>query len=176
MRSFCSSCLAILRRLVTAQHAEDSPFRQEVSTNNVKGIVTGIAYTASGCLAFVSVWASRVALIVVFVTWFIPDQRVEEALRVEKAKVQAAPSHASAATGKASDHAGLYDTARLEALSDGVMITVMLLLLIDLKIEASAGPGWDAVGGVFKIFLNYLAAFFITAVYWVRRDLCLYNQ
>jgi uncharacterized membrane protein len=55
---------------------------------------------------------------------------------------------------------------RLEAFSDGVIAIIITIMVLELKVPASAAPG--ALVGLWPVFLSYLLSFLVIAIYWVN--------
>lgn len=69
----------------------------------------------------------------------------------------------------ADDHAGLTDTGRVEAFSDGVFAIAVTLLVLDLK-EPAHAPGalLDGLIQQWPAYLGYVASFGYVAVIWLN--------
>ena len=68
------------------------------------------------------------------------------------------------------------DTARIEALSDGVFAVAMTLLIIDIRVpDLALGPGMPELGrAVLQLwphFASYAVSFLIVGLYWVSHHL-----
>lgn len=70
----------ILEQTILATQGPNSRLKQALG-NNTKGKISLIAYAAAIGLAFVHVWAANALYVLVAIMWFIPDRRIERALR-----------------------------------------------------------------------------------------------
>jgi len=70
----------ILERALAAHHGKDSRLAVAVG-NDVKGIVSLIAYAVAIPLSFLKPWIAFALYVLVAILWFIPDRRIERAFR-----------------------------------------------------------------------------------------------
>lgn len=65
-------------------------------------------------------------------------------------------------------HAGGLPTNRLETLADGVFAIVMTILVLDLRVPTTVGPGGLAgdLAGLWPRFATYGISFIVLGVYW----------
>jgi uncharacterized membrane protein len=70
----------ILQRLIIASQGSDSVLRRAVGSD-WKGKLSPLAYLAAILLAAWSAWLSQVLYVAAALVWFIPDRRIEHAIR-----------------------------------------------------------------------------------------------
>jgi TMEM175 potassium channel family protein len=78
----------ILERTIVGAHGPDSPVGRALG-NDVKGLVSLAAYTASIPLAYVHPWYSYALFVFVALLWLVPDRRIEKTLHQSKAEPRA---------------------------------------------------------------------------------------
>lgn len=78
----CGAAYQGLQRAIIRDHSKEA-LEAAGLTNDRKGTLSVIAYTAAIPLAFVSTWLSVALYIAVAILWFIPDNRVESVLNHE---------------------------------------------------------------------------------------------
>ncbi|MWV46256.1 DUF1211 domain-containing protein [Paenibacillus sp. HJL G12] len=70
----------LLQRAIINQHSSDSSFFLAMG-RDWKGKVSPILYLAAALTAYVSPWISGFFFVLVAVIWFMPDKRIEHALK-----------------------------------------------------------------------------------------------
>lgn len=70
----------LLQRMIMNQHSGDSPFVGAMGKDR-KGKLSPLLYLTAALTAYVSVWISGFFFVLVAVIWFMPDKRIEHALR-----------------------------------------------------------------------------------------------
>ncbi|MEO5934973.1 MAG: TMEM175 family protein [Duganella sp.] len=70
----------ILERTLIARNPKDRILAQAVGKDR-KGIASMVLYFLAVPLAFVAVWVSFTLLVLVAILWFLPDRRIEAAMR-----------------------------------------------------------------------------------------------
>jgi uncharacterized membrane protein len=80
----CGLAYWLLAKALAAAHGSDSPLGQLLATDR-KGLISLFCYGAAVPLAWVSVWASCALFVVVALMWFVPDRRIEQALKKPEA-------------------------------------------------------------------------------------------
>ncbi len=66
---------------------------------------------------------------------------------------------------------GLSETSRLEAFSDGVIAIAITLLILEIRVphvEGSETHLWDALRGMWPIFVAYLVGFSTIGIMWIN--------
>jgi len=72
----------ILQQTIIARHGRDSLLGRAVGTD-WKGYLSLVIYLVAIPLAFVNVWVANGLYVVVALIWFVPDRRIERALKHE---------------------------------------------------------------------------------------------
>jgi uncharacterized membrane protein len=72
----------ILQQTIITRHGRDSLLARAVGTD-WKGYLSLVIYLTAIPLAFVSVWLANGLYVVVALIWFVPDRRIERALKDE---------------------------------------------------------------------------------------------
>jgi uncharacterized membrane protein len=75
----CAIAYTILQRVIISAQGPQSKLLTAVG-NDIKGTLSILLYLAAIPLAFVNQWFSDALFIIVALTWFIPDRRVESML------------------------------------------------------------------------------------------------
>ena len=70
----------LLQRAIISQHPGDSSFVLAMG-RNLKGKLSPVLYLIAALTAYVSPWISGFFFLLVAVVWFLPDKRIEHALR-----------------------------------------------------------------------------------------------
>ncbi|WP_103107017.1 TMEM175 family protein [Brevibacillus reuszeri] len=70
----------LLQRAIISQHPADSSFVLAMG-RNLKGKLSPVLYLIAALTAYVSPWISGFFFLLVAVLWFLPDKRIEHALR-----------------------------------------------------------------------------------------------
>ncbi|GIO04271.1 hypothetical protein J31TS6_02990 [Brevibacillus reuszeri] len=70
----------LLQRAIISQHPDDSSFVLAMG-RNLKGKLSPVLYLIAALTAYVSPWVSGIFFLLVAVLWFLPDKRIEHALR-----------------------------------------------------------------------------------------------
>lgn len=70
----------LLQRMIMNQHSGDSPFAGAMGKDG-KGKLSPLLYLTAALTAYVSVWISGFFFVLVAIIWFMPDKRIEHALR-----------------------------------------------------------------------------------------------
>ncbi|WP_116190778.1 TMEM175 family protein [Paenibacillus taihuensis] len=70
----------LLQRAIIKQHTSDSAFVMAVG-RDIKGKISPFLYLIAILTAYVSPWISGFFFVLVAVIWFVPDKRIEHALR-----------------------------------------------------------------------------------------------
>ncbi|MGG4106900.1 TMEM175 family protein [Paenibacillus lautus] len=70
----------LLQRMIMNQHFGDSSFVGAIG-KDWKGKLSPLLYLTAALTAYVSVWISGFFFVLVAVIWFMPDKRIEHALR-----------------------------------------------------------------------------------------------
>jgi len=70
----------LLQRAITNQHSSDSSFVAAMG-KDWKGKFSPLLYLVASMTAYVSPWISGFFFVLVAVIWFVPDKRIEHALR-----------------------------------------------------------------------------------------------
>lgn len=71
---------SLLQGSILSQHARDSSFAAAMG-KDWKGKLSPLFYLSAVLTAYVSPWISGVFFVLVAVLWFVPDKRIEQALR-----------------------------------------------------------------------------------------------
>ncbi|HWW69077.1 MAG TPA: TMEM175 family protein [Duganella sp.] len=77
---FSSVAYFILERTLIARNPKDRVLAKAVGKDR-KGIASMVLYFLAVPLAFVAVWVSFTLLVLVAILWFLPDRRIEAAMR-----------------------------------------------------------------------------------------------
>ncbi|WP_410770219.1 TMEM175 family protein [Fontibacillus sp. BL9] len=70
----------LLQRAIINQHSSDSSFFSMMG-KDLKGKASPLLYLAAALTAYVSPWISGFFFVLVAVVWFMPDKRIERALK-----------------------------------------------------------------------------------------------
>ncbi|WP_090574686.1 TMEM175 family protein [Paenibacillus sp. OV219] len=70
----------LLQRAIMKQHASDSQFVMALG-KDLKGKLSPVLYLIAILTAYVSAWISCFFFVLVAVIWFVPDKRIEQALK-----------------------------------------------------------------------------------------------
>jgi uncharacterized membrane protein len=84
----CAFAYTVLTRLLVHHEGPDSPIAEAIGRTllrDVKGNASIVCYAAAIALAFVKPAASQAIYVLVAATWFVPDRRVERALKARRA-------------------------------------------------------------------------------------------
>ena len=70
----------LLERVLIAHHAKDSSLARALG-KDLKGVLSVLIYVTAIALTFVNLWISCALYVFVAIMWFIPDPRIERAVR-----------------------------------------------------------------------------------------------
>jgi uncharacterized membrane protein len=76
----CAIAYTILQRAILAEHGPDSQLGQAVG-NDLKGMMSLVAYASAIPLAFVNQWLSDAIYVTVALVWLVPDRRIESTVQ-----------------------------------------------------------------------------------------------
>jgi uncharacterized membrane protein len=77
----CAAAWDIVRRVLLRHHDPESALARAVGVNPVKEWASLALYVVAIGAAFVSTWVACALYFVVAALWFIPDRRIERAMR-----------------------------------------------------------------------------------------------
>ncbi|MFC5528648.1 hypothetical protein [Cohnella yongneupensis] len=70
----------LLQRAILVQHGSDSPFAEAMG-RDLKGKLSPVLYLIAIATAYLSTWVSCVFFASVAILWFVPDKRIERAIK-----------------------------------------------------------------------------------------------
>lgn len=76
---FCGVAYNLLQRLIAAGIPADSPYRQSMKNQKVKGICSLLGYGLAAALAWTLPLVSEILFVAIALVWFLPDRSIEAA-------------------------------------------------------------------------------------------------
>ena len=77
----CGAAYSILQNEIAKDISEESPYRESMKRQRIKGIISLVGYSTAAGFAWVFPAVSEVIFALIAIMWFIPDRSIERASR-----------------------------------------------------------------------------------------------